>query len=84
MPLYEYKCLRCGRDEVKFVSILARDSQKCSICKDALERRISAPRIGHFKPRLFENFGPENVWIPSKNALREECNKRGMDSDELH
>lgn len=45
MPLYEYRCKKCGHQFEKIQSFSAPDEQECPVCKGELERLISAPAI---------------------------------------
>lgn len=48
MPLYEYRCLKCGHQFEKIQSFSAPEEKECPVCKGQVERLISAPAI-HFK-----------------------------------
>lgn len=43
MPLYEYRCLKCGHQFEKIQSFSAPDEKECPVCKGEVERLISAP-----------------------------------------
>jgi putative FmdB family regulatory protein len=43
VPLYEYRCLKCGHQFEKIQSFSAPDEKECPVCKGELERLISAP-----------------------------------------
>ena len=45
MPLYDYKCRTCKKEEERNVSYERRDIQTCNICGGVLTRRLSMPRI---------------------------------------
>lgn len=45
MPLYEYKCAKCGNRFEKIESISAPEKQKCPKCGGRAERQIAAPAI---------------------------------------
>lgn len=45
MPLYEYRCKKCGHQFEKIQSFSAPDEKECPVCKGELERLISAPAI---------------------------------------
>lgn len=45
MPLYEYKCAKCGKRFEKIESISAPERQKCPKCGGRAERQIAAPAI---------------------------------------
>ena len=43
MPLYEYKCVKCGHRFDKIESVSSSISKKCPKCGAKAERQISAP-----------------------------------------
>ncbi|MFZ0662086.1 MAG: zinc ribbon domain-containing protein [Acidobacteriaceae bacterium] len=43
MPLYEYRCKKCGHQFEKIQSFSAPDVKECPNCKGEVERLISAP-----------------------------------------
>ena len=45
MPLYEYKCLKCGRRTEKIESVNGPHLKKCPHCGGKVESLISAPAI---------------------------------------
>ena len=45
MPLYEYKCVKCGHRFEKIESISASETKKCPVCGAKAERQIAAPAI---------------------------------------
>ena len=45
MPLYEYKCLKCGRNTEKIESVSGPHLKKCPHCGSKVEPVISAPAI---------------------------------------
>jgi putative FmdB family regulatory protein len=45
LPLYEYKCVKCGKRFEKIESISAPEWQKCPKCGGRAERQIAAPAI---------------------------------------
>lgn len=45
MPLYEYKCLKCGRNTEKIESVSGPYLKKCPHCGGKLESVITAPSI---------------------------------------
>jgi putative FmdB family regulatory protein len=45
VPLYEYRCLKCGHQFEKIQSFSAPEVKECPICKGEVERLISAPAI---------------------------------------
>jgi putative FmdB family regulatory protein len=45
LPLYEYKCAKCGNRYEKIESFSAPEKQKCPKCGGRAERQIAAPAI---------------------------------------
>jgi putative FmdB family regulatory protein len=45
LPLYEYKCVKCGHTFEKIESVSASESKKCPKCGARAERQLSAPAI---------------------------------------
>ena len=45
MPLYEYKCLKCGRHTEKIESVDGPHLRRCPHCGGKVERLVTAPAI---------------------------------------
>lgn len=45
MPIYEYKCLKCGEQVEVFQKVNDKPPAKCKKCGGRLEKMISAPAI---------------------------------------
>jgi putative FmdB family regulatory protein len=45
VPLYEYKCLKCGRNTEKIENVSGPHLRKCPHCGGKVERLIAAPAI---------------------------------------
>ena len=45
MPLYEYKCLKCGRHTEKIENVDGPHLRKCPHCGGKVEQLVSAPAI---------------------------------------
>jgi putative FmdB family regulatory protein len=43
--LYEYKCLKCGRNTEKIESVAGPHLKKCPHCGGKVERQLAAPAI---------------------------------------
>jgi putative FmdB family regulatory protein len=49
MPIYEYKCTRCGKQQEDLRSVKDRDvTVSCPNCRAPMARMFSAPAV-HFK-----------------------------------
>ena len=49
MPLYEYKCKKCGHRFERIQTYSAEDAKECPLCQGEVERLISTPARPHFK-----------------------------------
>jgi putative FmdB family regulatory protein len=49
MPLYEYKCKKCGHRFERILTYSAEDPKECPVCQGDVERLISTPARPHFK-----------------------------------
>jgi putative FmdB family regulatory protein len=45
MPLYEYKCKKCGHRFERIQTYSAADPTECPVCLGEVERMISAPAV---------------------------------------
>jgi len=45
LPLYEYKCAKCGHSFEKIESLSASTTKKCPECGGKAERQLAAPAI---------------------------------------
>jgi len=45
VPLYEYKCLKCGRNTEKIENVSGPHLKKCPHCGGKVESVITAPSI---------------------------------------
>lgn len=45
VPLYEYKCVKCGHRFEKIESVSASENKKCPKCGAKAERMLNAPAI---------------------------------------
>lgn len=45
MPLYEYRCTKCGHQFEKIQSFSAEPLTECPVCQGLIERLISAPAV---------------------------------------
>ncbi len=45
MPLYAYKCAKCGHEYEKIEKLDAPPRQKCPQCKGRAERQLTAPAV---------------------------------------
>jgi putative FmdB family regulatory protein len=45
LPLYEYKCVKCGHRFERIESVGASETKKCPECGGKAERQLAAPAI---------------------------------------
>jgi putative FmdB family regulatory protein len=74
MPLYEYKCRKCGHRFEKIVKFSDPPIKKCPKCKGVLEQLISSPAI------QFKGTGWYVTDYASKSAPAEESAKKSEDT----
>lgn len=53
--------------------------EECSKC----ERPKDTAYVGTFTPHLYQDLGPDPVYITSKRQLREECKRRNLTAARL-
>jgi putative FmdB family regulatory protein len=67
MPLYEYKCKKCGHRFEQIQTYSAKDAKECPVCQGEVERLISAP-AAHFKGSGFYSTDYAAKPAPSGNS----------------
>lgn len=56
MPIYEYKCPKCGREAEMIVTFSQADkSVECPDCSHTMDKQLSKPAKGHIKGYCYEN-----------------------------
>lgn len=73
MPLYDLKCLTCGREFEEFSKIDKRLSVKCP-CGGGTKVLLGAKR-DWFRAGLWEDFTDHPIEVTSKKHLRELCKR---------
>jgi putative FmdB family regulatory protein len=70
MPLYEYKCKKCGHRFELIQSFSAEDPKECPACHGEVERLISTPARAHFKGTGFysTDYGAKNSGAGSSES----------------
>lgn len=49
MPIYEFKCVKCGHEDHFILNIKDRNTvQECTECKAEMERKVSIPLLMGF------------------------------------
>ena len=76
MPLYAYRCTKCGHKFEKIQNFSAEPEQECPKCGGLLERPLTAPRlnfkgagwyVNDYAPKSSE---PSSDSAPSERPLR--------------
>jgi putative FmdB family regulatory protein len=80
MPLYEYKCKKCGHRFERIQSYTAPDVKECPVCQGEVERLISAP-VAHFKGSGFysTDYAPKPAASSSSDGNSATSDKSGSD-----
>jgi putative FmdB family regulatory protein len=88
LPLYEYKCVKCGHRFEKIENVGASETKKCPKCGGRAERMASAPAI-QFKGSgwyVTDYAGKSSTAAPSENSgdssakSEEKTSDKGSDS----
>lgn len=79
MPLYDYKCERCGEEWEAFQEMEKHESCQCPKCKALGSQVIRPTQVPRFKPFLHTNL-PQETWITSRKHFKEECRRQGVES----
>jgi putative FmdB family regulatory protein len=77
MPLYEYKCKKCGHRFERIQSYSAPDVTECPVCQGEAERLISAPSI-QFKGSGF--YSTDYAAKPASSKSQESRSGSGSDN----
>jgi len=59
MPIYQFKCTRCGWGGDRLSAIADRDVQHCPRCDLILEREVTPPAPAQFRGRIVQGGGPD-------------------------
>jgi putative FmdB family regulatory protein len=73
MPLYEYKCKKCGHRFERIQSFSAEDVKECPVCQGEVERLISTPARAHFKGSGF--YSTDYAAQPASSAKSQDTGK---------
>ena len=80
MPLYAYRCEKCGREWEEWRKIEERLDVKCECGGKAVIdfRKFGKRNVMFFTPYTYEDLDVYPIHITSKKQLKEECKKRGL------
>lgn len=77
MPLYDYRCQSCHFEFDAFSPMEARHSMACQLCNGPTEIVFKkAPALAIFQAGVWEDLGPEPIYIDSAQQLRDEAARR--------
>lgn len=76
MPLYDFKCKRCGRIFEAFKKIA--DPNVPCFCGSETDVVLNTKGRDWFQPHWNENIAEKPIYVESKKQYREECQKRGL------
>lgn len=79
MPIYDFKCDRCGEVEERLLPT-QHGEQSCKSCGGSMEQLVSAPKVHTFREGWYPNIDKKDLYISSKKQLKKECEKRGLTS----
>jgi len=87
MPLYEYRCEKCG-DEVELRREMKHRHKglRCEECGGRMVKLVSTYKAKVFKPLTLEHInvdGEGPLTFNSENELRQYCRKHGLSSGAL-
>lgn len=85
MPLYEYRCTKCGSEWEEVRAIAARETAKCSSCKVKAKLLMPsrAPGVSIFREGWYEHVAAEPIYCRTAQELRDACDENGAVSHYL-
>lgn len=79
MPLYDYKCTNCIREDLDVVAKPDQYERVCGTCGGAMERQLPTPSIiPDIEPYLDEHMGHEPVYVKSRQHKKALLRERGL------
>lgn len=80
MPLYDYKCVVCGKEVIDVFHRIDECGPVC--CDTPMDKQISAAPVHTFdSTRVFEHLSINPMTFGSKRALKRYCRDNGMIMD---
>ena len=85
MPLYPHRCSKCNREVEVVAEIKDRNKrQTCPSCGRKMKRLVVVRFYDEvWGPITLDHIADEPMTFTSKKQLRDECNKRHVDSSAL-
>ena len=85
MPLYSYKCSRCGLEIEEVRKMSEHALEKACSCGGIFKQTLSLANVsGDIEPYLDENLGEEPIFVKSKSHRRELMRERGLEEAHQH
>jgi len=79
MPTYEYECGHCGNIFDEVLPMKESDKKVKCKCGKVADKNYALARNHVFEKRVFEHLDTYPIQIDSKQQLKKECIKRGID-----
>jgi putative FmdB family regulatory protein len=80
MPMYQYRCDKCGKELEEFHKVDDRYEQKCPACGEKMQIVIQPSPIHIFEPFFHPNLTTKPVYVKSKEHLKQLDKKYNMTS----
>lgn len=78
MPLYDYKCIRCGKEFEKFASIADRKNVSSPCCHLVAEQIIKPPSVHIFPEGPWEHISRDPIYVNDKRHLKDLCKEHNV------
>lgn len=84
MPLYDYKCTKCGKKTEEMKRMEARDEEMTCECGGDVKRCLTlCSGFQPFPAGWWRDIGPKPLYIEDRTQLKEACDKHGCYSQYL-
>ena len=81
MPMYQYRCDKCGKELEEFHKVDDRYEQKCPACGEKMQIVIQPTTFHIFEPFWHPNLDKKPVFVKSRAHLKELDKKYNMTSE---
>lgn len=79
MPLYDYRCTKCGAEIIDHLKKMSAPAPEC--CSIPMEQMLGMPMLDNFKPQYFEHLADKPLFMESKRQLRRYCRENNLTMD---